>query len=196
VKLSELEAYRYAGLRPDGFDGELNLYVSPTTGGVATVACIGRGAESGRALEACEGIASSLELIEGDPYVLGPDDSYAKELGDTVNGLNEARSDQRRRLARAQTRKGQQNISKELAATYGSAARQVAGIDASPAAAEIHRDITRSLGQVRSAYLALGSAAGKGQRKRYSAAAKDVRNREAAAERALGKLESLGYKIG
>ena len=43
VRLGDIAAYRYAGLQPDGVDGELTLYVAPTNRGVAIVALAGSG---------------------------------------------------------------------------------------------------------------------------------------------------------
>ena len=41
VRLGEVQAYLYEGLRPRGLDGSLTLYTAPTAGGVATIACTG-----------------------------------------------------------------------------------------------------------------------------------------------------------
>jgi serine/threonine protein kinase len=196
VHLGKLEAYRYAALRPEGFDGRLTLYVSPTSNGVATVACIGRGARGEAALGSCQGIASSLELIEGEPYPLGPDEGYAGELSEVIDDLNKERATGRRSLAAAKTRPGQSKLARDLAATYGSAARRASRISTSPAAADAHAGIVRALKRVESAYDALATAARRGQKKRYSAAARRVRDGDAALERALSELEQLGYRIG
>ena len=79
----ELEAFRYAGLEPEGLDGTLTLYAAPTSAGVATVACVAApGAAEGFQAE-CDGIANTLAVPAGEEGLqVGPDPDYAK----TVSG--------------------------------------------------------------------------------------------------------------
>ena len=56
-----LEALRYRNLKPRGLDGSLQLYVVPTTRGVATVACTTpAGPEAAGFLTNCESVATGL----------------------------------------------------------------------------------------------------------------------------------------
>ena len=71
VKLGPVEAYRYAGLRPEGFDQPLQLYVAPTDAGVIAIACV---SAADGFMAACEEAASTLKLNGAEPFPLGPDE--------------------------------------------------------------------------------------------------------------------------
>ena len=100
VKLGKLEAYRYQGLRPEGYKGGLTLYVAPTTEGVATVACASTASEAADFLPACEQVAGGLALTEGQAFPLGPDEKYLATLDKTINTLNASRKSTWERCAR------------------------------------------------------------------------------------------------
>jgi tRNA A-37 threonylcarbamoyl transferase component Bud32 len=74
---NRIEAWRYEGLRPDGTDRPLTVYVVPATAGAAAVVCIPP-AGSGFA-RGCESIADSLQIRGGrtSPAVATPDDAAA-----------------------------------------------------------------------------------------------------------------------
>ena len=90
MKVGELQAYRYQDLRPEGSDGRLTLYVTPTTEGVATVARSSPGSASGF-LRSCETWLQDL-LINGEAFPLGTDEKYVGRLDETIDRLNADRS--------------------------------------------------------------------------------------------------------
>ena len=82
VKLGpdDLEAYRYAGLQPEGFDRTVTLYVAPTSAGVATVVCAAPPEAAEAFAPECEGIADTLQVSDAEPFPVGPDPGYAKTV--------------------------------------------------------------------------------------------------------------------
>ena len=77
----KLQAYRYPNLRPSGIDEPVTLFTTPTSAGVATVACVDPGAD-------CEAIANTLKLNAGTAFPVGPSKEYAAGLGKTLGTLN------------------------------------------------------------------------------------------------------------
>ena len=67
--------------------------MAPTSQGVATVACASRASDAADFLPACEQVAGSLELTEGKPFPLGPDEKYLATLDKTITTLNASRKD-------------------------------------------------------------------------------------------------------
>jgi hypothetical protein len=195
VRLGKLEAYRYANLKPRGFDRDLTLYVSPTSAGIATVACIanrGRGASFGAG---CEGAASSLELTRGRAYGLGPDASYARAVDTTIARLNGQVREGKAKLRSAKTPVGQARAAGGLAGPYAGAARRLSPMDVSPAAEDIHAAVVASLRRTASTYTGMSRAAGRGARSEYDAARAAAGARERSVRRALDRLRALGYEL-
>ena len=83
VKLGpdELQAYRYEGLEPEGSSRRATVYASPTSEGVATVACLALPADAAAFKGECEAIADTLQITSGNAFPVGPDPAYAKTLG-------------------------------------------------------------------------------------------------------------------
>ena len=90
VKLGpdELQAYRYEGLKPAGTSRRVTVYASPTSEGVATVACLAPPADAAAFKGECEAIADTLQLGSGEPFPVGPDPGYAKTLSTTFGKLD------------------------------------------------------------------------------------------------------------
>ena len=78
VRLGELQALRYANLRPGGSATALTVFAVPTTRGVATVACHAPAAAAAAFRADCERVAASLKLSGAKPYGLGPQAAYAR----------------------------------------------------------------------------------------------------------------------
>ena len=62
----------------------MTVYASPTSEGVATVACLAPPADAAAFKAECEAIADTLQLASGKPFPVGPDPGYAKTLGATL----------------------------------------------------------------------------------------------------------------
>ena len=87
VKLSrgKLQAYRYENLRPRGLSKPVTIFTTPTSAGIATVACVDPTAD-------CEAIANTLKLNAGTAFPVGPNKDYAAALGKTLGGLDKKAS--------------------------------------------------------------------------------------------------------
>ena len=106
----DLQAYRYAGLEPEGSDQALTLYVSPNSEGVAAVACLSPPGDAEAFAPECEGVADTLQVSAGKPFPVGPDPAYAKTLGAVFGTLERKVAKGRARAAprrRAVPRPGQ-----------------------------------------------------------------------------------------
>jgi hypothetical protein len=193
VKLGDVQALRHANLHPRGYDRPLTVFAVPTTRGVATVACLG----AGSALKACEAAAAKARLPAGvRPYELGPREDYATAVTRVVKRLG---ADRRAALAdwrRARTRRAQASAATALAAAYARAARSFGRLKASPLEAAVQADAASALSAADSALRSVARAAGHGDRRAYQRAVATVGRREAAADRAIGRLGDLGYEVG
>ena len=189
VELGELEGYRYEGLEPKGFKPPLTVYVSPTSHGVATVACAGRAGGGSGFLSQCESAATTLGLVSGTAFPLGGGERYAAKLDATFNRLNAARRRQAAALRKASTAGKQAAAADDLAASYERAVRSLRNAVVSPEIARDNARIVVALGDAGRAYADLASAARRGNRVRYREAA---RKADAADERARRALRFIG----
>jgi hypothetical protein len=194
VRIGNLAAYRYRGLRPRGYPRPLTLYVVPTTDAVATVACFG--ASRARVVpDECERVADSLQLLRGRALPLGPDPAYARRLNAGLRRLNAQRAAGSRALRAAGRPRGQAREAARLGAAYRAAHRQFAGIPAGPVEAPTHHRILRALSRGEPAYARLASAARRGQGARYRGARRAVRAADRAVRAAVAELRGLGYRV-
>ena len=134
VKLGELEAYRYSGLRPQGFDGRLTLYAAPTTrrrgdGRVHRAAA----ARARASWPTARRWPTGLALATGRAFPLGPDEQYLDKLGATMDRLNADRRSGTRKLRQAKKQAAQAKAAEALANDYRSAGRSLSGLSVSPA---------------------------------------------------------------
>ena len=195
VALGAFQAYRYANLTPEGFDGRMNVYAVPTTAGVASVACVAPASVDGFLAE-CERVASTLELSEGDPVPLGPDRRYAARLDRVIARLNRIRGAGRSRLQGARTPAGQARTAGGLAAAYREAATSLGrGSSLNPAEQQANGQIVAALRTTQEAYTRMAAAARAGDRGRYNAARAAVGRGETAVQRGVESLEPLGYLL-
>ena len=92
------EAYYFAGLILAKDRSLVDLYVVPTTAGVATIACVGS-----RGLVAphydCWRNAATLHVRGGRPLRLGPDAAFRQRLPGALSALEHARQQARAELA-------------------------------------------------------------------------------------------------
>ena len=195
VRLGELEAYRHAGLRPRGFDDQLTVYVVPTTGGVATVACRARAGASADFLESCERVAATLELSGIESLPLGPSEEYARVLGEVLGAVGAARRSAGTTLREADTRPAQARAARSLSRAHGVAANALARATTGPADRAANASIVGALRRLRGGYAQLAAAADRGDGGAYSATSGAIGAAEERLQRSLAALERLGYDV-
>ena len=187
VKLGQVDAYRYEGLKPEGFDGSLTLYVAPTTDGVATVACAA-GSGAAEFLPSCEGVATGLRLVNTEAYALGADDDYLAQLDETIGDLNSASKKGVAALKKAKTPSKQASAAQSLSKSYAQARGQLAGLTVSPAVAKAAADVRAALKKTENAYSDLASAAKASKTSAYNKARSDVGAGQKALQAALKQV--------
>jgi hypothetical protein len=192
VRLGEIEAYRYRGLRALGVEGDLTVYVVPTDAGVVTLGCSGASAS---ALQDCERIAATLRLGGVRAYPVGPSRSYASKLSAAVQKLNDGRAQGLSTLNRASTPQGQATAAGVVGTAYVDAAKRLKSLKITPESAPANAGIVHAFERAGDAYSDLASAARAGSQAQYDTARSLVREREAAARRAIADLRELGYAI-
>jgi hypothetical protein len=195
VRLGKLEAYRYAGLRPEGFDRRLVLYTVPTSGGVATVACDVEAGAAAAFLPECERVAATLQLSGVAPFGLAASEQYAALLRRTFERLGSRRAAGARALRAARTPGGQARAAAALGRAYSAASLSLVRARVSPAVKAANSAIADALGRVGGAYDRASRAARRGDRGAYAAASRAVRSQGERARRALRALEDLGYSV-
>ena len=191
VRLGEVEAYRYANLRPNGFNGRLTVYAAPTTGGVATIACSAPKSASGF-MPACEEAATSLNLTSGEAVALSSDRDYVDAVDAAVRRLNARTRRAGRRLKAARTSREQAQAAEQLAAAYGKARDAVASAEPSPSLATPAMEIRAALRRAQEAYRDLASAARQRNRAAYAKARTQVNAAVRSLRQALAQLELGG----
>ncbi len=198
VKLGpdDLEAYRYEGLAPAGTSRRVTVYASPTSEGVATVACLAPPADAAAFKGECEGIANTLQIASGKPFPVGPDKAYAKTLGTTFGRLDGQVARGRKALARDKTTfKAQSAAARDIRDAYAAAARKLRGTVTSPADRLINSILADQLGAAARAWKKAASAAAKKDKRGFARSAAAIKRAEADLGRALGGLEKVGYKL-
>ena len=192
VRLGDLEAYRYDALTAAGADDPVRLYASPTTSGVATVACT-----DGLPAERCDEIAATLHAGSSlIPLPLGPRAAYGKPSG---RRARPARPAPQRRTAGARPRRhaprpGQGGRGAWPPRTRG-AAKALGAIEPGPLERDAHLTLVRALRNAAGAYRDAGAAARAGERRRYDELRGTARDADAAARRAVAALDRLGYRV-
>jgi predicted Ser/Thr protein kinase len=196
VRLGDIQALRYPQLEPRGLDGGLRLYAAPTTAGVATIACTGPAGSAGEAFQRdCEAIATTVHLTGATAYTLGPQESYAQNLGRILDRLNRAVRSGTAELRQAGTPDEQAAAAAGLAGDYRRASEAVLQAEVSPRDAAANRSLGGALERTGSAYAAAAEAARGNNEAAYSAAQNRVRRSQRAIEAALADFEQLGYAL-
>ena len=196
VRLGSLEAYRYDGLRPLGSDEPMNVYVAPTTAGVATVLCMAPPERLEAFTPDCERIAQTLRLRGARRLPLGPSPAYARRVGRALRTLGRDRAAAVSRM-RSASRPGAQ----AAAATAGSralarASAAVAASASSPYDRSANSAVVAALNRTASAYGGLARAARAGDRAQYAAGRRAVTRAEDVLDRSISDLRPLGYVVG
>jgi hypothetical protein len=190
VKLSRgnLQAYRYEKLRPRGLSKPVTIFTTPTSAGIATVACVDPTAD-------CEAIANTLKLNAGTAFPVGPNKDYAAALGKALGGLGKTSSSAHSALRAAKTPKAQAAAAGKLASAYNTAAKSLGGLKVSPADEQVNALLASRLKQAGKAYAGLAAAARSGNKSGYAKASKAVQSAEGGVASALRGVQAAGYKI-
>jgi hypothetical protein len=194
VQLGSLQAYSYSGLSVHGLAGSLTLYVVPTAGGVATVACLSPSSSVAPAAQ-CAQIAATLKLNGTTASGLAPSPQYAAALGRTFGALRSAAGAGTARLHSASSASAQATAAAQLAAAYSSASSSLGRLTESPAVQSANASIASSLASVARDYAALASAARAGDEGAYARAVGAIAGDRARAANALAALRQAGYVV-
>ena len=187
VDLGQLEALRYRDLDLRGAEGEVTVYASPTTAGVATLVCA---AGEGKPVddETCDEIATTLTLTRGRALPLAVPAATEHRIAATVNSLDRERRLGRRRLQHAADVEAQVAAATALAGSFRAAAKELDGIQAGPALAGEVDATSAAARAAAEAYEELAEATRSGDRKTYREAAGQVETAENQLQAALTKL--------
>ena len=196
VRLGPGDAYRYQRLRPAGFDGrELTLYLLPTTGPVATIACFAPPGGSVGFMADCEQAAKSLELNGVRPAPLGTSEAYSGALDRTMGRLNERREKLRRRLAAATTADGQGAVCAELASAYEAAVDALVSRSLGGEERQANSRVVAVLERTSDGYGRMASAAVDGDRGAFATTGREVERLEASVRAEVEALRTRGYAV-
>jgi hypothetical protein len=189
VQLGELQAYRYADLKPEGYPNQLTIYAVPTTAGVATVACSGAGAQAESFMAECERVASTLTLSgDAEAFDLGVPEDYANGLNGALTRLQGQRKAALAKLKSADTPAGQASAARQAAAAYGAAVRSHPK-SVPPQVADADAAILAALRDGQKGYLTIASGAAGEDAGEYRSGERQVKKADAALEKALKQLE-------
>jgi serine/threonine protein kinase len=189
-----LQAWRYRNLRPVGTGDAVTVYTVPTSEGVATVACAVPPGQAAALARQCDAIASTLRLRRATAYPIGPSKTYAGRLNAAVGGVQQSTDANQPNLDRSDTLAGQAAAANALASAYGSAARQLAGLNLSPADRAVNGPLVSALRTAARAYRSAARAATSGNADAYRTASAAIPGAKAQLNTALAALRAAGYQ--
>jgi protein kinase-like protein len=191
-----LQGYRYEGLKPAGTDRQVTVYASPTSAGVATVACLAPPADAAAFKADCEAIANTLQLNSGNAFPVGPDPAYAKTLGTTFAKLEKQVAKGRRALGKDKTTFRQQGAAaRDIQAAYAAAAKQLKNAEISPADRTINRRIVERLGAAGAAWKKAAAAAVKKDKRGFDRSEAGIKQAQQQLAETVAVLKTVGYEI-
>ena len=170
-----LRGYHYAGLSGPAAGPVVDIYVAPTTEGVATVVCLGDAVTS--LLDDCWSVVSRMSLSRGRPLPPGRSAAFRQALLSWQSDLDAAETAARRRLAEAATPTEQAEAVSGLPAAFRDAAAALAPLV--PGSPIWPREIVASLKATAAAYVAFETSLRGALRDSYADAAALVRARRA-----------------
>jgi hypothetical protein len=188
VKLGQLQALRYTGLKPKSYPQEITVYAVPTDAGVATVACSAAPAQAATFLPECERAASTLTLSGAQAFDLGVPKSYAAALSGEISKLQSARGAALAKLKAGKTPGGQATAARQAAAAYATAGKSLAGQKVPPQLDQANSAIVAALRSGAAGYTAMAAGAAKGDTGAYKSGAATVTKADAALQKALQAL--------
>jgi hypothetical protein len=165
-----------------------SVFAVPTTGGVATLACVAPAAT-------CQTIASSMQITEGKAFPVGPDEAYSGDVERTLGRLEKQEKAAAAELNKAGKRTSQVAATSKLASAYSGAAGSLRKLDHSPADTLLNAQLVAALKTAGDAYR---KAAGEGSRKDRAGYKREGSKALAARgdmNDALAGLKSAGYTL-
>ena len=193
VRLGRAEAYRYQRLRPPGFDRQLSLYMLPTTGAVATIACFAPAGAAAEFMADCEQAAKTLRLEGVKAAPLGTSEAYSGTLDRAMQRLNGRRERLRARLSKARTADAQGAACAELASAYETAVDALVARSLGAAEREANSGVVAVLERTSDAYGRMASAAVEGDRAEFAKVGREVERLEEAVRAEVDALRTRGY---
>jgi hypothetical protein len=191
-----LQAYRYEGLKPAGTDRQVTVYASPTSAGVATVACLAPPADAAAFKADCEAIANTLELTSGKAFPVGPDAGYAKTLGGTFAKLDNQVAKGRQALGKDKATFRQQGAAaRDIQVAYAAAAKQLKNAEISPADRTINGAIVERLSAAAAAWKKAAAAAVKKDKRGFDRSEAGIKQTQQKLAQTVAGLKAVGYKI-
>jgi hypothetical protein len=159
VRLGRVDAIRYAGLAPRGYDGIVDVYIFPQAGLSAAVACFGGQASGAAARAPCAQIAADAKLSGAHPYPLELPKGYVSTLRSAIASLNASRSRSASAISHAKTAVAQAAAADRVARAYSVALARIGGASVTPYAEPAAARVAAALRRARAAYVALTKAA-------------------------------------
>jgi hypothetical protein len=190
-----LQAYRYSGLKPDGFDRSVTVYAAPTSAGVATLACLAPSDASDAFASTCDQVANTLSDSGGKPIALGPSRSYGRALSKVLGRLAKQDKAARAALAASKTPTAQARRAAALKRAFAHAGQSLAKLKALPADALVNAQFVAALKSTGKAYGKLGEAARRNDAGGYGRASAAVNAGRAQLGKALASLKAAGYDV-
>jgi len=191
-----LQAYRYEGLEPAGSSRRVTVYASPTSEGVATVACLAPPAQAAAFKAECESIADTLQIASGKPFPVGPDPGYAKVLSATFGRLDRQVARGRKALARDKTTfRAQAVAARDIRDAYLAAAKKLRGTEISPADTLINAGLVQRLRAAAGPWNKAASAASKKDKGGFARSEAGIKRTQTELARTVSDLEAVGYKV-
>ena len=191
----QLQAWRYAPLRPVGTSRAVTVYTVPTSAGVATVACAAPPGRARALAGQCDAIAGTLRVRSATAYPVGTSDAYASVLNATVGNLQQIIPSQEDDLQAAKTVAGQAAAARALANSYSSAAAHLATLELSPADVGVNARLVAALRGEASAYRKAANANTAGDAEAYQAASAAIPVATSELNSALAAVRAAGYQV-
>ena len=192
-----LQAYRYEGLQPAGIDRKVTVYASPTSEGVATVACLAPPADAAAFKTDCEAIANTLQISSGKPFPVGPDPGYAETLGATFAKLDTQVEKGRKALGKDRTTfRAQAAAARDIQAAHAAAVKRLKGAEISPADRTINALLIARLRAVAAAWNKAAASASKKDKRGFDRSESGIKQAQQQLAQTVAGLEKVGYQFG
>jgi tRNA A-37 threonylcarbamoyl transferase component Bud32 len=194
LSLGSLQALRYKGLGPKPKIEPWTVIVSPTSVGVATIACRG-GVRRDDLHRACESIAGSLKLLDGVGYPVGPSPQLAETLRSQFGKLTRDVRRLNRRLNQATGSNEQVAAAAAMADAFRRCAQTLAEIPVSPQDAAHLAGLVTALRFIRDAYEDVAAALRTGNPAAYKVVMGEVSMTASILYNRIHWLTGLGYRV-
>ena len=180
------KAYYYPRLAVNGLAAPLDVYVIPTTSGIATVAC-GADGDGPEPYYDCWRNVATLRLLDGRALPLGADAAFRQRLPAAIATLNAVRRDARRELASRIPARQARGASR-VAAAYDGAATSLRAV--APQSSQWARRIVARLRAVGEAFREVVGPLRRTDAAAYARGSARAHAREQRLERLLGRPDS------